>query len=87
MPVPPWCSKPASKWPAQSKGDVLRLLLVCPSKSTVPSKKNFKACFSAGLPSKYKANMSHSNANYQFLRISLSNGHTLISKAIYGAII
>lgn len=71
----------------QSKGDVLRLILVCPSESTVPSKKSFKAHFAAGLPSKHEGNMSHSNANYWLLRISLSNSHTLISKAIYGAII
>lgn len=67
-----------------SQGDVFHLISVCPE-STLPSKapQNFKACFSAALLSKHVLQQCHLLTPENIL----SSGHTLISKAIYGAII
>lgn len=89
---PPWVlplwSKPAGEWPAPVPGWCVSVNTGVPE-STVPYKapQNFKACFSAALLLKHEANMTCSSAIYWLLRISLSSGHTLISNAIYGAII
>ena len=87
MPVPPLSSKPASKWPApiQRWCSYVKIDVSFGEPSTIQKKlQSLLFCRSAF---KTQANMSCSNASYWLMRISLSNGHTLISKAIYGAII